>query len=79
MLMVLEGPDEYISLRRAGELSGVRPTTLRVQARGGKLRTVKLERDLLTTRRWLHAYLMAAAERDKGSRLPLPADYQAPE
>jgi hypothetical protein len=79
MLMVLEGPDEYISLKRAGALSGVRPTTLRVQALAGKLRTVKLARDLLTTRRWLHEYLMAADERDKGARKPLPPDYQAPE
>lgn len=75
----LESPDEYISLKRAGDLSGVRPTTLRVQALAGKLRTVKLARDRLTTRRWLHEYLVAAGERDKGSRLPLPEGYQPPD
>lgn len=78
--MQLEGPDELISLRRASELSGVSPATLRHQALANKLQTKKVgPRMLLTTRRWLHEYLMEAAERDKGRRLPLPADYQAPE
>lgn len=75
----LEAPDQYISLRRAGELSGVTPGTLKVQAVAGKLRTVKLARDLLTTRRWLHEYLLEATGRDKGRRKPLPEAYQPPE
>ena len=77
--MQLEGPDEIISLRRAGELSGVSPGTLRNQAIAGKLQTRKLgARMLVTTRRWLHAYLLAASDNDKGSRLPLPNGYQPP-
>jgi hypothetical protein len=79
MVAALEAPDTYITLRRASQLSGVSSGTLRVQANKGKLHTVRLGHDLLTTRRWLHAYLMEASERDRGRRLPLPADYQAPE
>jgi hypothetical protein len=74
----LEGPDQHITLRRASELSGVKPNTLRIQAIAGKLHTVKPARDLFTTRRWLHEYLTAASERDKGARKPLPDDYVAP-
>ena len=72
----LEGPEEYISLARAGELSGCNPDTLRVQAVRGRLRTVKIGRAHLTNRRWLHEYLVATGQRDK---VPLPADYVAPE
>jgi hypothetical protein len=80
MMLQLEGPDDPITLKRAGELSGVSPSTLRTQALAGKLRTNKLgPRTQVTTRRWLHEYLMEAAERDKGRRLPLPEDYVAPE
>ena len=76
----LEGPDELISLHRAGELSGLSPSTLRRQAYDGKLRARKLNpRMLVTTRRWLHAYLTEASERDKGSRLPLPEGYMPPD
>ena len=78
--MRLEDPDEMISLRRAGDLSGVSPGTLRNQAIAGKLQTRKLgPRMLVTTRRWLHAYLLAASGRDKGSRLPLPQGYRVPD
>lgn len=75
----LEGPDDYISIRRASELGGVSAGTLRNQALAGKLATTKLAHDLLTTRRWLHAYLMAASARDTGRRLPLPEGYEPPE
>lgn len=75
----LEGPDDHISLIRAGQLSARNPDTLRVQAVRGRLRTVKIGRDHLTTRRWLHEYLVEAKGRDKGRFLPLPADYAAPE
>jgi hypothetical protein len=76
---MLEQPDEYISLRRAAELSGLGLGTIRAQASAGKLRTHAVGYERLTTRRWLHEYLMEASKRDKGRRLPLPADYQAPE
>jgi hypothetical protein len=75
----LEPPDQYISLARAAALSGVSSTTLRHQARTGKLQTILFARDRATTRRWLHQYLMEAAERDKGRRLPLPESYVPPE
>lgn len=77
--MTLEGPDEYISLARAAEISGLSPTTLRAQARAHKLRTVRTRREWFTTRRWLHAYLLGATRRDKGGRKPLPDDYIPPE
>jgi hypothetical protein len=69
---------ELIGLKRAAEISGVAATTLRVQARRGRLRTVKPAHDLLTTRTWLHKYL-TAREGHQGPRKPLPADYVAPE
>jgi hypothetical protein len=75
----LEGADAPISLARAAQLSGLSAHTLRHQAAKGLLRVERLGREQWTTRRWLHAYLMEASERDKGRRLPLPADYQAPE
>jgi hypothetical protein len=74
-----EGPDDHISLGRAAELSGRSPETLRVQARAGKLRTVRRGRGHLTTRRWLHDYLMGAKQRDHGRFLRLPEGYVAPE
>jgi hypothetical protein len=61
------------------QLSGLSAHTLRHQAAKGLLRVERLGREQWTTRRWLHAYLMGASERDKGRRLPLPAEYQAPE
>jgi hypothetical protein len=76
----LEGPDELITLRRAGELSGVSQDTLRHQSIAGKLHTRKVgTRMLMTTRRWLHTYLREASERDKGRRKPLPDGYVPPE
>ena len=75
----LEGPDEYIALARAGQLAGVAPGTLRNQALAGKLRTVKLAHDLLTTRRWLHEYLESRDDSRGAKPAPLPADYQAPD
>ena len=74
----LEGPDEHITLRRAGEIAGLSPSTLLVQARAGKLRAVKPAYKYLTTRRWLHAYLTEATARDRGNRKPLPAGYEPP-
>jgi hypothetical protein len=74
----LEDPMELISLKRAGEISGLSPGTLNVQARNGRLKTVKPAHDWLTTRVWLHEYLMAREGR-QGGRKPLPPDYVAPE
>jgi hypothetical protein len=76
--MGLEKPDEYISLARAAELSGLKPGTLRNQALAGKLHCVVLARNRLTTRRWLHDYLVEATQRSRGRRLPLPAEYVPP-
>ena len=76
---VLEPPDELIPLARAAELSGVSVGTLRIQARAGKL-TAKLSAyTWFTSRRWLHDYLTAASERDKGARKPLPEGYVPPD
>jgi hypothetical protein len=69
---------ELISLKRAAQIGGVSPITLRQQARRNNLKTVKLAHDLLTTRVWLHEYLMAR-EQHPGPRKPLPPDYVAPE
>ncbi len=71
----LEGPDAFVSLVRAGQLIGRCPSTLRTQAARGKLRTVKISRDHLTTRRWLHDYLLGAERRDTGRFLPYPEGY----
>jgi hypothetical protein len=78
-MVSLEGPDEHITLARAAEISGLSPATLRKQARARKLRTVRSRREWLTTRRWLHEYLLAATRRDKGARKPLPEGYISPE
>jgi hypothetical protein len=77
--MDLEGPEEWITIRRAAEISGLAANTLDHQARAGKLRTVHPRKHRYTTRRWLHEYLMAASERDKGQRKPLPKNYRPPE
>jgi hypothetical protein len=75
----LEEPTQLITLRRASELSGVAATTLANQARSGKLRTVKVsERMRMTTRVWLHAYLLAR-DQHRGRPTPLPPDYVPPE
>ena len=73
-----EGPDDPITLKRAAELAGLTPATLRQQALVGRLQTTQPARDLFTTRRWLHIYLTT---RNPNSPLvaPLPADYRTPE
>jgi len=81
----LEAPDQHITLRRASQISGLAYPTLKAQAKArgtmpAKLRVERLgPRTVLTTRRWLHEYLTAASERDKGARKPLPQGYVAPE
>ena len=78
--MDLESADKLISLARASELSGVAHETLRAQRRRGRLQAEKVGRDWLTTRRWLHQYLITrGAGYHGGRRAPLPTDYQAPE
>jgi hypothetical protein len=75
----LEEPAQLITLQRASELSGVAAATLANQARSGKLRTVKVTaRMRMTTRVWLHQYLMARDPR-RGRPAPLPPDYVPPE
>ena len=75
----LEAPDQYISIARAAQLAGLSPVTLRIQVQRGKLHTVKLARDLLTTRRWLHDYLVNRDDSRGAQPLPLPPEYVAPE
>jgi hypothetical protein len=78
MGMELEPVDQFISIARAAQLADVSPHTLRNQARAGKLRTQKLGHDLVTSRRWLHEYLMSR-DTQRGRTKPLPVDYRAPE
>jgi hypothetical protein len=73
--VALEGPDERISLKRAAELAGLRPSSLRLKVLEGKLHAEKPGRDWVTTRRDLHAYLTS---RGQGMVKPLPPDYQIP-
>jgi hypothetical protein len=75
----LEGLDEYISLARAAELSGRSMKTLHDRAALGQLHTVKIGQKRLTTRRWLHAYVMRTQASAKVRFRPLPEAYQAPE
>jgi hypothetical protein len=72
----LEGPDELIPLRRAAEIAGVSIQDLRRYARQRRLRTIRRGQRYLTTRRWLHAYLMS--RKPESGREPLPPDYVAP-
>jgi hypothetical protein len=79
-MAALEPPDRFISLARASELSGVAHETLRAQRRRGRLRAEKIGRDWLTTRRWLHNYLIGRGNGYHGGRrVPLPADYRVPD
>jgi hypothetical protein len=73
----LEGPDELIPLRRATEIAGLAEPSLRGHALLGRLQTIRDGRRHLTTRRWLHEYLMS--RNPTSGRKPLPADYVAPE
>jgi len=67
----------YITLARASEISGVAATTLSNQARAGKLQTKLLGRTRITTRVWLHEYLVAR-DAHQGPRKALPESYQDP-
>jgi hypothetical protein len=78
MVQSLEGPDKYISLARAAQLSGLHPGTLRNQVLAGKLKAIKLARNYVTTRRWLHDYVIARTNARGGRPAALPDDYVAP-
>ena len=67
---------ELITLKRAGEIAGISPKTLRSVAGKGKLRVKKEGRDNFTTRLWLHQYLMSRSTR--GHTAPLPPGYVPP-
>jgi hypothetical protein len=71
----LEGPDEQIPLHRAAEIAGLAEVSLNAPVRLGRLRTTR--EGYLTTRRWLHEYLMSRPH--ASGRKPLPPDYVAPE
>jgi hypothetical protein len=77
--MDMEGPEEWITITRAAEISGLAANTLDHQARSGKLRTIHPRYQRYTTRRWLHEYLVAASVHDKGGRKSLPEHYVVPE
>jgi hypothetical protein len=72
----LEGPGARIILRHAAQLSGVAYSTLHNQARAGRLQSWRTGHERLTTRLWLHAYLVS---RESHPARPLPPDYVAPE
>jgi hypothetical protein len=72
----LEGPDELISLRRAAKIAGLAKSSLKGQAYVGRLRTVRDGQRYLTTRRWLHAYLLS--RKPESGRKELPPGYVAP-
>jgi hypothetical protein len=71
-MAALEAPDTPISMRRAGELAGLDPATLKQAAQGGRLAATKPGHDWLTTRRQLDEYLRA---RRKSNAAPLPNNY----
>jgi hypothetical protein len=68
----LEAPDTPISMRRAGELAGLHPATLKQAAEAGRLVAIKPGHDWITTRRNLDGYLKA---RTKSNAAPLPDHY----
>jgi hypothetical protein len=74
----LEGPDEYITVRRAAQISGLSGDTLSRAGHTGRLQMVQVGWHRYTTRRMLHRYLMSRTEHG-GPRKPLPPDYVAPE
>ena len=75
----VEPPDRHSTRIRAAALAGVHRGTLRRQVYRKKLRAEKFVRDLVTTRRWLHEYLLSR-EGSRGARAaPLPEGYVPPE
>jgi hypothetical protein len=75
----LDGADYPISLQQAGMICGKSPDVLRYHAHRGELRTTRTAEGMLTTRRWLHAYLTRPPTTHRGRRLPPPAGEGAPE
>ena len=75
--MALEGPDDLITLHRAAEFSGLSVNTVRTQIRKGRLQVKRIGHERLTTRRWLHDYLMERDDTFKQSA-PLPPGYVVP-
>jgi hypothetical protein len=71
----LEKSDEPITLKRAGEIAGLLPDTLRHAAQQGRLDAHRMGHDWLTTRRSLHRYLRS---RRRGVSKPVPAAYRTP-
>ncbi len=74
----VEPPLHYITMARASEISTILPAVLSNQARAGRLQSIKLGNTLVTTRVWLHEYLLSRETR-QGRRKPLPEGYVAPE
>jgi len=49
-------PGKYISLKKAAEYCPYSPDYLKLRARQGKLKAVKMGRNWFTTRQWLEMY-----------------------
>jgi hypothetical protein len=74
----IEGPDEHITLKRAAELSGLTPGTLKRIVNTRRLEAEKLGRDWVTTRRKLHRYL-ESRDPIRRQTAPLPPTYRTPD
>ncbi|MGH2412009.1 MAG: hypothetical protein ACRDGS_16830 [Chloroflexota bacterium] len=73
----LESADSYLSMARAEAISRIPAAVLTAHAEAGRLRALFHDDNWLTTRRWLHHYLL----NDLGDHrsLPLPHGYVSPE
>lgn len=72
--------DALITLEEAARISGLERTSLKGYASRGYLRVMRPnKRSLMTTRRWLHDYLMSRNPDNMGKpSKDLPEDYIAP-
>ena len=59
--------DEFIDLKKASEISGIAPVTLRAQADKGRLWAIRLARQWLTTRERLQQYIDSRARGAKAT------------
>lgn len=64
--LAAQSVDEFVDLRRASELAGITPVTLRTQAEKGRLWAIRLGGQWVTTRERLQQYLDSRARNVKG-------------
>lgn len=64
--LIASSVDEFIDLRKASELSGIAPVTLRTQAEKGRLWAVRLGGQWVTTRERLQQYMDSRGRKTKG-------------